>query len=361
MYMARFCPSWTPPLLFRLAGVATPSASDGLGDALVIDTHVHSPSLLPQPYRSVYRLLNIRTMPADAGFDVLRTAGVDAAVSKAVGDRIVTRWYSRDPWTAVLTQLRRQKTEIDRTGCRQVVDADGLLAARAAGVPAVLLGLEGADAIGRRLERIDDLHRLGVRMVVPVHLADNLVGTTALPWQRYVGAIPAGRSRPRGLTAFGRDVVARLDELGLVIDVSHADEATTLDIVAASRHPVVASHSGARACQDFARYLSDEAAVAVAGTGGVIGLWPYFHRGRGAATLDGLLRQVDHLAALVGPQHLCIGTDMNGVPGLMEGYRGETDLPVITAGLIELGLGEADVRGVLGTNFLRVLESVVAR
>jgi membrane dipeptidase len=340
--------------------VATPSPSPTLGDALVIDTHVHGPHLLPQPYRSLYRLLNARTMPADLGFDVLRTAGVDAAVSKAVGDRIVTRWYSRDPWTAVLAQLGRLRSEIRRSGCRHVVDPAGLLDARAAGVPAVLLGLEGADAIGPRLDRIDDLHRLGVRMVVPVHLADNQIGTTAIPWQRYVGPLPARRSRPRGITPFGLDVVARLDELGVVIDVSHADEATTLDIVAASRHPVVASHTGARACQDFERYLSDKAAAAVAGTGGVIGLWPYFHRGRGAANLDSLLRQVDHFAGLVGPEHLCIGTDMNGVPGLMAGYGSEADLPVVAAGLIRIGLGDADVRGILGLNFLRVLGAVVA-
>jgi membrane dipeptidase len=362
MYMARFCPCDPNGCgrIRRLSSVPTPLPPPVLADALVIDAHVHGPRLLPQPFRTLYRLLNVRTMPAAVGLDRLGAAKVDAVVCKAVGDPVVTRLYTGDPWRAVVTQLHRLGGEIRRAGCRHVRDHHELLSARAAGQPAVLLGLEGADAIGRRLDRLDELHRLGVRMVVPVHLGDNQIGTTALPWQGYVGAIPARRSRPPGLTAFGRDAVARMDELGILVDVSHADEDTTLGIVDASRRPVVASHSGARACQDFARYLSDEAAVAVAGTGGVIGLWPYFHRGRGAANLDGLLAQVAHLARLVGPEHLCIGTDMNGVPGLMAGYRGEADLPVITAGLLRIGLDEADVRGIMGENFLRVLKAVVA-
>jgi microsomal dipeptidase-like Zn-dependent dipeptidase len=149
-----------------------------------------------------------------------------------------------------------------------------------------------------------------------------------------------------------------MNEIGMVVDVSHADDRTTLDIVEASRHPVVASHSGARACQDFARYLSDTEATAVAGTGGVIGLWPYFHRGRGIASVDAMVAQVRYLAGLVGAEHLCIGTDMNGVPGLMPGYRGEMDFPVLTAALSAAGLSSADVRGVLGDNFARVLSAV---
>ncbi len=330
-----------------------------LGDALVIDAHVHGPRLLPQPYRSLYRLVNGRTMPPDSGFEALRGAGVNAAVPAAVGDRIVTRRYGPDPWAAVLLQLGRLVEDIDRARCRLVVDAAGVLAARAAGYPAVILGLEGADAIEGQLDRIDELYRLGVRVVLPVHLTDNRIGTTALPWQRYIGRLPTGRPRHRGLTPFGRDVVARLDARDMLIDVSHADEVTTLDIVEASTHPVIASHTGARACHDFARYLTDEAAGAVAGSGGVIGLWPYFHRGRGAANLDSLLAQVDHLAALVGPEHLCIGTDMNGVPGVMDGYRGEADLHLIAAGLLRIGLRPAEVRGILGESFLRVLEAVV--
>jgi microsomal dipeptidase-like Zn-dependent dipeptidase len=329
-----------------------------LEDALVVDVHAHGPNFVPQPFRALYRLVNRKTMPPDLGFDVLGPAGVDAVVGKAVGDPTVTRWYRGRPWVSVLAQIEQLVAEVSAAGGDVVVDSAGVRAARARGRSGLILGVEGADAVDHNLDRIDELHRLGVRMIVLVHLGDNQIGTTSLPWQRYLGPIPVRRTQPAGLTSFGRQVVQRMNDLGIVIDTSHADRRTTLDIVDASRHPVVASHTGARACQDFARYLSDDEARAIAGTGGVIGLWPYFHRGHGIPSLDALARHARHLADLVGPQHLCIGTDMNGVPGLMAGYRGEMDFPVLAAGLVQAGLSDTEVRAVLGENFLRVLQEV---
>jgi membrane dipeptidase len=92
----------------------------------------------------------------------------------------------------------------------------------------------------------------------------------------------------------------------------------------------------------------------VAGTSGVIGLWPYCHRGRGAANVQDLVAHARHIGEVVGAEHLCIGTDLNGVPGLMAGYGGEHDLPVITAALLAGGFTEAEVVGILGGNALRV-------
>ena len=76
---------------------------------------------------------------------------------------------------------------------------------------------------------------------------------------------------------------------------------------------------------------------AIAGTGGVVGLWPYNHRGRGVRDMADLVGHARHVADLVGAEHLCVGTDMNGVPGLMDGYRGETDLPLVTDALLAGG------------------------
>jgi microsomal dipeptidase-like Zn-dependent dipeptidase len=327
-------------------------------DALVIDVHTHAPRFVPQPLRSLYRFVNRRTVPPELGYDVLRAAGVDTVVGKAVGDPIVTRLYRGPAWPALLAQLRQLVAEIGSVGGEIVLDGAGVHRARAAGRPGLLLGVEGLDAAGEDLDRIDELHALGVRVIVPVHLGDNQIGTTALPWQRYLGPIPVRRRQRPGLTPYGHAVIERMNRLGMVIDTSHADPATTFDIVDVSGHPVVASHSGARACQDFARYLSDDEAVAIAGTGGVIGLWPYFHRGHGVPSVAALVGHVRHLAELIGPHHLCIGTDMNGVPGLMAGYRGEMDFPVLISALSQAGLAEIDVRAVLGGNFLRVLHTV---
>jgi microsomal dipeptidase-like Zn-dependent dipeptidase len=325
---------------------------------LIVDAHVHGAHYLPQPYRSLFRFVNRKTMPAEQPFEILAAAGVDAVVASAVGDPIVTRRWHAGAWGAVLAQLEQLRSEISQAGCELAGDVAGVLRAHGAGRSAVILGLEGADAIGSDLDRLDRLHEEGVRVIVPIHLSDNRIGTTAMPWQRYVGPLPAPR-RPRGLTVFGRQVIQRVENLGIVIDVSHADRSTTFDIVGASSHPVIASHTGARACQDFARYLQDDEAVAIARTGGVIGLWPYRRRDLGVADLGDFAAHARHLAGVVGPEHLCIGTDMNGLPGAMEGFHGERDFHRLTDILASLGLSESELRGIAGDNLVRVLSVVM--
>lgn len=323
-------------------------------DALVVDTHAHAHGFLPKPAGPVYRRL-ARTMPPDVDFAGAARAGVDALVAKAVGDRLVTLWYRTGPWQALVAQLDAITTDAARAGGVIATTVAGVRAARAAGRLAVLLGVEGADPIGDDLDRIDDLAGRGVRVIVPVHLGDNQVGTTCLPALRYVGPVPVRRRRARGLTPFGAAAIRRMQDVGIVVDVSHADDATVHDVVDLSRSPVIASHAGARAVADFERFLTDDELRAVAATGGVVGLWPFHHGGKGVPTLADLIAHARHVAGLVGPQHLCVGTDMNGVPGLMEGYRGEADLPLVTGALLDADFSPSEVRGILGENFLRVL------
>jgi microsomal dipeptidase-like Zn-dependent dipeptidase len=325
---------------------------------LVVDGHVHGAHFLPQPYRAIFRLVNRRTIPAAESFAVLRAAGVDAAIASAVGDPIVTRAWRGRPWDAVVSQLERLRAEISGAGCEQACSVADVWRTQQAGRSAVMLGLEGADAIGSDLDRIDQLHGLGVRVIVPVHLSDNQIGTTALPWQRYVGRLPVRRRSP-GLTAFGRRALERMGNLGILVDVSHADRSTVLDIAAATACPIIASHTGARACQDFARFLRDDEALAIAESGGVIGLWPYRHGSMGIADAAAFEAHARHLARIVGPEHLCIGTDMNGVPGVMSGYEGERDFHRLLAILAVNGLSESDLAGIAGENLLRVMGAVI--
>lgn len=324
--------------------------------ALVVDTHVHPPRFLPGPVHAAYKWATRRTFPPEVGFGDLVAAGVDAVVVKAVGDPVVTAWHGR-AWPSVLAQLDAIGDQAAGAGAVLASDAAAVRRARADGRVAAVLGLEGADAIGDDVSRLDTLAERGVRVIVPVHLRDNQLGTTSLPWQQYVGPIPTRRRTP-GLTELGRRAVTRMDELGIVVDVAHCDTPTLQQVVECTRHPVVATHSGARALQDFPRFVSDDEIRAIARTGGVVGLWPYRHRGKGVADVADLVAHARHLAHVAGPEHVCIGTDMNGVPGLMDGYRSELDLPVVTAALLDAGFGDADVRGILGENFLRVFEAV---
>ena len=325
----------------------------------VVDLHVHGPDFLPQPFRRLYRSTR-PGRPRPDGFGVLHRAGVDVAVANAVGDPIVTRWYlRRDPWQAVDEQLARIERGANDAGVGIATSRAELDRAIADRRPAVVLGVEGADALGDDLDRVDRWHQRGVRMVVPVHLTDNRVGTTCLPWQHYTGPVPVRRPADPGLSPFGHEVIRRFQRAGILVDVSHADDRTLHDIVSVAEAPVVASHTGARTRRDFARFLDDDGLRAVASTGGVIGLWPYRGVGKGVRDMDDLMGHARHIAEIVGPEHLCLGTDMNGVPRHMAGYRGERDFPTIADALVEAGFTADEVAGIVGENALRVLSTVM--
>ena len=326
----------------------------------MLDLHTHGPGFVPQPFHTVWRGAMIRA-PAEVGFDALRKGGVDAAVAKAVGDPIVTRWYvGRSPWDAVEAQLALIERQAAEAGARVVRSVEELGQARAQGEPAVVLGVEGADALGRDVDRVDAWHERGVRVVVLVHLGDNALGTTCLPWQRYAGPLPVRRRVRPGLSPTGVQVVDRMNRLGLLVDVAHADRATLLGVVDVVTAPVVSSHTGARALQDFPRYLDDDELRAIASTGGVVGLWPYRARRVGVRSIGDLVAHARHIAETVGPDHLAVGTDMNGVPAVMHGYGDERDLPKVTAALLDGGFTAPEVAGILGANALRVLRQVEA-
>lgn len=340
-----------------------PAADDGQRlhrRSFVLDLHTHGPGFVPQPFRTVWRGVTVGA-PAEVGFDALRKGGVDAAVAMAVGDPVVTRWYvRRSPWDAVEAQLARIERQAEEAGALVVRSVEGVAQARAQDAPAVLLGVEGADAAGDDVDRIDAWHDRGVRVIVPVHLGDNALGTTCLPWQRYAGPVPVRRQASRGLSPLGARVVERMMRLGVLVDVAHADRPTLLGIVDTATAPVVSSHTGARALQDFPRYLADDELRAIASTGGVVGLWPYRTRRAGVRDLADLVAHAQHIADAVGPEHLALGTDMNGVPGVMAGFDGEADLPKVTSALLHGGFGDTEVEGILGGNALRVLRQVEA-
>jgi membrane dipeptidase len=326
-------------------------------NAVVVDMHTHPVGFVPKPFSAAYRLgnrvYNRHPFPPDEHFDHLRdAAGVDVIVAKAVGDPVVTRWYRGGAWRAVERQL---ELIVGQLGGQVVTTAAHARGGQGSARPLGILGVEGGDALGSDVDNVDRWHARGVRVVTLVHLADNQFGTTCMPWQKFVGPLPVRRKVAEGLSPLGATVVDRMQRVGILIDLAHADRATLLGVVDRATRPVAATHSGARARQDFDRFLTDDEIRAVAGTGGVIGLWPYCSRGRGVVDMADLIGHARYVADLVGPQHLCVGTDMNGVPGLMAGYRGETDLPLVTAALLQAGFTADEVRGVLGENALRVL------
>src|SRR5262245_6555707 len=117
-------------------------------DALVVDLHTHGTALLPRPVAAAYRAATRGSMPADVGFGELAACGVDAVVAKAVGDPVVTAFHlPTSPWRCVLDQLESLRRQAATGGAVLARDADDIVAARAAGRTAVVLGVEGADTV----------------------------------------------------------------------------------------------------------------------------------------------------------------------------------------------------------------------
>lgn len=270
-------------------------------------------------------------------------------------------------------------------GMRLVLAAADLDAAREAGDVAVLVGVEGAYGV-ERPDDVDRLYDAGVRCVT-------------LTWMAHTAWADASGIDPLhgGLTRLGRLLLARMEKLGIVADISHAADTTARDVLAVAERPVIASHSGVRRVADHHRNLPDALLEALASRDGVLGVvffsgyldevfWQAaseIGRRLDAQGLDTgsnprsalaravadelapvpLERLVEHVRAAIsvaGAEHVGLGSDFDGVIALPEDLRDVRDLPKITAGLAASGVGSTAVRSVLGGNFRRVIRSCLA-
>ena len=213
--------------------------------------------------------------------------------------------------------------------------------AESTGRVALILGMEGTDALGGDPAVLRELYGLGLRHACLVHERANEFGAASQVWEhgemrRYDPARdPAGH-----LTDAGRALLAEMRDLGILIDVSHLVEPAFWEVLEVVDGPVIVSHGGARALSDSIRYPSDDQLRAVARRGGVIGASPT-PLGPSAEVpgLTLLLDTVDYLVGLVGADHVAIGTDFKDEPpGYYEpGFASSADTPAVAAGLRQRG------------------------
>ena len=253
----------------------------------------------------------------------------------------------------------------------------------AAGRVASLIGAEGGHSIGCSLGALRALYRLGVRYLTLTHSAN-------VPWADSATDEPAAG----GLTAFGREVVAEMQRLGMLVNLSHTAPPTMRDAFDAAEAPVIYSHSSARALCDHPRNVPDEMLARLPGNDGVCmvtfvpafvsqqcrewhlgldaemkrrGLDPWDQASRAAreeyarrspaprATLAQVADHIEHVREVAGVDHVGVGGDFDGTEDLPDGLGDVSCYPALVAELLERGWSEQDCLQLAGGNILRVM------
>ncbi len=261
--------------------------------------------------------------------------------------------YGSHPFTRAMeyVALWRQEITANQEHIGQAADWLELHQTLAEGRIAGILAVEGGHVIENSLAKLRALYAAGVRCLT-------------ITWNNSTDcAVSASdpRSASVGLSPFGREVIALMDSLGMIIDVSHTGEQTIRDILALTHKPIVASHSGARALRDHVRNLRDEQIIALAATGGVVGVvfYPIFLvSGNQRADVNTVADHIDYIARLVGVDHVGIGSDFDGIGRTPQGLEDCSRLPNLTWTLLRRGYTMQEVEKILGGNFLRVFRSV---
>jgi membrane dipeptidase len=257
-------------------------------------------------------------------------------------------WFSLKE--RALHEARRLDTAAARSGGRLTVvrsrsDLEAYLRRRQAepGITAGFLGLEGAHALEGDLANVDDLFGAGFRMVALVHFFDNEFGGSA------------HGVRKGGLTAKGRDLVRRLEERQMLVDLAHASASTVRDVLAAATRPVVVSHTGVKGTCDNVRNLDDEELRGVARTGGLVGIG-YWQTAVCGTEGRAIARAIRHAVQVAGIEHVALGSDFDGA--VAEPFD-TTGLAEVTDALLAEGFTEPDVAKIMGGNALRLLAATL--
>lgn len=254
---------------------------------------------------------------------------------------------------------------------QQVLTVDDIAHAKSRDQVGIILGFQDTSPIEGRLQQLEVYHRLGVRVMQLTYNAANPSGCGC--------QVP----HDTGLTDFGREVIAEMNRLGILLDLSHCGPRTTLEAIEASAKPVAFTHANAAAFVASPRNKSDEALLACAAKGGVIGAIavPVLISKSMPARLEDYLNAIDDLVQRVGPNHVALGPDfMEKMPKevldasvkdlppeavaayaampLTVGFESVTDLPKVTAGLLGRGYTPEDVKKIIGGNWLRLYAQV---
>ena len=203
-----------------------------------------------------------------------------------------------------------------------------------------ILALEGLHSLENDMDNVDALFDAGYRIAGLVHQFDNELGGSSQGVDR------------GGLTPFGRGVVERMQQRGMIIDLAHASPPLIRDVVAMAKRPLLVSHTGVRGTCDRPRNLSDAEVRMIAKTGGVIGIG-FWSGAVCGSEAKAIARAMRHAANLVGVQHVALGSDFDGDKMPFD----VTGLVQITDALLEEGFSKAEIEAIMGGNVIRLLRN----
>lgn len=273
-------------------------------------------------------------------------------------------------------ELAKSSADIER------INKDGKIVA--------LIGIEGGNMIEERLDYLEMLYNRGARYLT-------LTWNYNLPWVTAAAMeVKTKDKKGKGLTEHGKEIIRKMNELGMMVDLSHAGEQTFYDVLSITSKPVLVSHSNAAALTPHYRNLKDAQLEALKKNGGVVGVNFYSEfldsnypkrvkklyykthkkdstnkeisvgkmygalsakqKHEANAPFENVLKHIDHLVAKAGIDHVAIGSDFDGIESPPQELEDVTKFPVLTKALLERGYSKEDVAKIMGLNFLRVLK-----
>ncbi len=370
-------------------------------NSILIDTHNDIPTTAIDGGVSFDQQLKTKT---HSDLQRMKEGGVDAQFFSIWCDGNMENpyaWANREIDT-VLAWTNRNSDKM-----MQAFTAGDIISAAKQKKLAVLFGVEGGHMMENDLNKLDALYKRGVRYMTitwnnSTDWATSALTETSPPTPLHSVERGTDSVRKKGLTDFGKQIIKRMNELGMLVDLSHVGEQTFWDAIAVTTKPVLVSHSCVYSLCPHRRNLKDEQIKAVAKNGGVIHLNfysgfldPAFEARSDAFTakhktemdsmlkvnpepyfmqvylfnkypdevkdlrppLSLLLDHLDYIVKLVGVDYVGMGSDFDGVNSLPAGLDGVEDFPKITEGLVKRGYSKKDITKILGGNLLRLLKA----
>lgn len=316
----------------------------------ILDSHCDTPS----------ELVRGRDMSADSqkshvDFPKLKRGGVDGAFFALY---IPADMETDDAYVHALKLSGAVKNLIEMASdkARLAVSENDALENKSKGLFSIFLGLENGSPIGKSMDRLHEFYDSGVRYMTLCHSGDNQICDSC-----------ASGGRWHGLSPFGKEVIAEMNRMGMLVDVSHISDESFYDVLECSSKPVVATHSCCRKLAEHPRNMTDDMIMALASAGGVIQInfYPAFLDSSFSYSegMDMSLRpsyrliadHIDHVVSLVGTDHVGIGSDFDGIEVTPQGMEDISMMPVLFDELRKRGYSETDLEKIASGNFFRVM------